>query len=267
MNKLLERYRYSTILLGELVKTDFKLRYQNSFLGYLWSLLKPLFLFLILYVVFVRFLRADFGVPYSGLYLLLAVVIWGFFSEVTGTSVSSVVSKGDLMRKLNFPRYVIVLAGTVSATINLFLNLLVVAVFMIVARVDLGANVLWVPLLFAQLVLLGLALAFFLSATFVKLRDISYIWDVVLQALFYLTPILYPISLIPLTAQKILLLNPLAQIIQDLRYILVSPQTTTIADVYHTGWVRLVPVVMTLALAVLTAFFFRSRSKYFAEDV
>lgn len=267
MKHVLNRFSYATILLRELVATEFKLRYQNSFLGYLWSLLKPLFLFAILYVVFIRFLKADFGVPHSGVYLLLAVVIWGFFSEVTGTSIGSIVGKGDLLRKLNFPRYVVVVSTTASATINLFLNMLVVLFFMAMSGVELHARMLWAPLLFVELIMLGLALAFFLSAAFVKLRDISYLWDVALQALFYLTPILYRVSILPEYAQKILLLSPLAQVIQDLRYILISTKTDTIGSVYGNEFIRLVPIGITLVVAILAALYFRSRSKYFAEEV
>ncbi len=267
MKNIFNRFSYATILLKELVATDFKLRYQNSFLGYLWSLLKPLFLFAILYIVFIKFLRADFGVPHSGVYLLLAVVVWGFFSEVTGTSIGSIVGKGDLLRKLNFPRYVVVLSTTVSASINLCLNMLVVFTFMIANGVEFHIRMLWAPFLFIELILLGLALAFFLSAVFVKLRDISYLWDVALQALFYLTPILYKVSILPVYAQKILLLSPLAQIIQDLRYVLISTNSDTVASVYGNQQIRVVPVLLTIILASLAAMYFRSRSRYFAEEV
>src|SRR4030042_6585150 len=131
MEKLQQRYRYSVILLKQLVKTDFKLRYQNSVLGYLWSLLKPLALFTILYIIFAKFLRIGDEVPNFAIYLLLGIVLWSFFAEITVGSVTLIVAKGDLLRKLNFPRYNIILAGSLSALINLFLNLLVVSVFMI----------------------------------------------------------------------------------------------------------------------------------------
>ena len=244
--KLSQRYRYATILLKELVKTDFKIRYQNSFLGYIWSLLKPLFLFLILYVVFVDFLHVDYGVKHSALYLLLGIVTWSFFSEATGTSVSAIVSKGDLLRKLNFPRYVIVLATTSSSIINLCLNLIVVVIFMIGSRFVPGSDILIAPLLFLELILFALALGFFLSAVYVKLRDVTYLWDVCLQALFYLTPIFYAVKVVPLRLQKVLILNPLAQVIQDLRYVVISHDTRTISDIYGTPWARLIPIGLTV---------------------
>ena len=265
--KLTNRFRYSSILLKQLVKTDFKLRYQNSFLGYLWSLLKPLFLFAIMYAVFVVVLNVDYGVPYSGVYLLLGIVLWTFFSELTGGAVGSVVGKGDLMRKLNFPRYVIVLSGSISSLINLALNMAVVIVFMFIARVQLRWEALIAPFIFLELLLLGVALAFFLSAAYVKLRDIGYIWDIILLGLFYATPIFFPLVLAPLWAQKIIMLSPLAQSIQDLRYVLVSDQTKTIATVYGNQWIRLVPIAITIVLFITGALYFKHRSKYFAEEI
>ena len=96
------------ILLKELIKTDFKLRYQGSFIGYLWSILKPLMMFTIMYLVFVRFLRFDDGTPHYAVGLLLAMIFWGFFTEATNMGMLSIVSRGDLLRKLKFPKQTIV---------------------------------------------------------------------------------------------------------------------------------------------------------------
>src|SRR5258708_29457521 len=129
------RYRYSAILVRQLVKTDFKLRYQGSVLGYIWSLLRPLLLFLILYLVFTVFLPVGKGVPHYPVYLLLGIVLWNFFNEVTSGSVGAIVDKGDLIRKLNFPKYNIIVAVALSALINLFLNFIVIAIFMLFGHV------------------------------------------------------------------------------------------------------------------------------------
>ena len=108
--------RKNRILLRELVVTDFKLRYQGSVLGYIWSVLKPLFLFAILYVVFVYVLQMDRGVPHFAVTLLLGVVLWSFFTEATSNGLGSIVNRGDLIRKLNFPKYIIVISGTISSS-------------------------------------------------------------------------------------------------------------------------------------------------------
>lgn len=255
-------------LLRELVATDFKLRYQGSVLGYAWSLLRPLLLFLILYVVFVRFLRLGAGVPHYPIYLLLGIVLWNFFSEMTNQSLSSVVARGDLIRKIRIPRWIIVLSSSASATINLLLNLVVVGVFMIVNGVDIGVNAFWFPVILAQIYVFSLGVSLFLGAAFVKYRDISHIWEVVMQGLFYVTPILYPLTLITNhTLQKILLLNPMGQAIQDARNVLVTTETRTVAEVFGNSAGRLLPVAITIIVLCLGVWYFKRESKYFAENI
>ncbi len=267
MQNLKQRYRYSAILLKQLVKTDFKLRYQGSFLGYIWSLLRPLAIFVILYIVFTKFLSIGKGVPNYPIYLLLGIVLWNFFIEVTTGSVSIIVSSGEMIRKINFPKYVIILANSFSALINLLLNLIIVAAFMFINNVDLRATAILFPLLILELFVFSLALAFFLSAAFVRFRDVSYIWEVLMQGAFYATPIIYPLALIPVVAAKIIMLNPVAQIIQDARYVLVTDQAQTINQIWGTQSIRLVPYSIVLVSVLVATLYFRARSKYFAEEV
>lgn len=270
MHKLREKYKYSLILLRQLVITDFKLRYQGSALGYLWSLLRPLFLFIILYLVFDKFLKIGNAVPHYPVYLLLGIVLWNYFLEVTNVGMTSIVGRGDLLRKLNFPKYVIVLAGSISAFINLLINFFVIAVFMLINEVDLRWTILALPLIIAELFVFSLGCAFLLSALFVKIRDLNYIWEVLMQALFYATPILYPLTLViavsPVFA-KLLLLNPIAQIIQDGRYLLITDQTLTFEQLYGSGWYRLIPILIVIVVAILGAWYFRKQSPNFAEEL
>jgi ABC-2 type transport system permease protein len=216
-------------LLSELVRTDFKLRYQGSVLGYAWSLLRPLLIFLILYVVFVKFLKIGAGVPHFPVYLLLGIVLWQFFSDMTTQSLGSIVGRGDLIRKISIPRWIIVFSSSLLALINLILNLLVIGIFLVINKVEITSTVLLLPLILLEIYLFALGVSLFLSAAFVKFRDINYIWEVIMQAAFYLTPILYPLSMITSEKfQKLILLNPMAQAIQDARYSLVTHQTITI---------------------------------------
>lgn len=262
------RYQYSYILLRELVITDFKLRYQNSALGYIWSLLRPLLLFVILYLVFTVFLPVGKGVPNYPVYLLLGIVFWNYFAEVTNGAVGSVVGKGDLLRKINFPRYVIILAGSVSALINLFLNFIVIGIFMAIGGVGLTWKAVLILPLILELFVFSIAVAFLLSTLFVRFRDVSYIWEVVMQGGFYATPILYPLTAVGfLKVQQLLLLNPMAQIIQDARYVLVTPTTLTISQVWGSAWPYIIPIGITIVTAVLAGWYFRKRSPYFAEEV
>ncbi len=266
MKKLISKQNRA--LLTELVRTDFKLRYQGSVLGYAWSLLRPLMLFAILYVVFVKFLRLGGDIPHYPIYLLLGIVLWNFFGEMTNLSLNSVVSRGDLIRKIRIPRWIIVLTSSFTALINLGLNLLVVAVFMIFNDVELMRSVLWLPLLLIEIYVFALGVSLFLAAAYVKYRDISYIWEVIMQGLFYLTPILYPLSIIPNeTFKKLILMNPMAQAIQDSRHALVTPQTETIYQVFDGGWYKFIPFIFVVVALVVGTLYFKKEAKYFAENL
>lgn len=255
-------------LLAELVRTDFKLRYQGSFLGYAWSLLRPLLLFVILYVVFVRFLKLGSDIPHYPVYLLLGIVIWNFFTEMTMQSLGSIVGRGDLIRKIRIPRWIIVFSSSISAVINLGLNLVVVAIFMVINHINLHETIGFVPLLLMEVYLFALGISLFLSALFVKFRDIGYIWEVVLQAGFYLTPILYPLSKISnLTLQKLIFMNPMAQAIQDIRYSSVTHSAVTIYKVFNGGWYEVIPFVLVAVVLVSGLFFFKSQASSFAENI
>ncbi|MEX0748997.1 MAG: ABC transporter permease [Candidatus Saccharimonadales bacterium] len=253
-------------LLKEMIRTNFKLRYQGSVLGYLWSLLKPMFMFGILYLVFTQFLRFGEEVPNFAVSLLLGIVLWTFFSEATINSLSSIVEKGDLIRKIKIPRYTIVLASVAIAGINLILNIGVVMAFILISGISLTWSSLLFPLLLAELLIITTAVSFFLSAAFVRFRDISYIWEVMLQGMFYLVPLLYPLSMIPNElARKFIMLNPLAQIVQDSRAVLTHSGTTTVYDIFSVFWV--VPFIIIVVMVVVSTLFFKKESINFAENV
>ena len=260
------RYRYPRILLRAMVVTDFKLRYQASLLGYLWTILRPLAIFTILYIVFVKFLRLGASTPFFPVYLLFGIVIWGFFVEATTQGLTSLVARADLLRKISFPRYVVVLSIGASVLISFALNMVVIVFFMVLMSVPVRVDILWLPLLFLELVALSISLAFFLSALYVRFRDLNYIWEVCMQAAFYAVPILYPLTLVPARYARLLVLNPMAQIIQDARYVLVTPETETISQLYGTPWLRVIPVGITLILVVTSVVYFRRQSRSFAEE-
>ncbi|MFA5004386.1 MAG: ABC transporter permease [Candidatus Saccharimonadales bacterium] len=257
-------------LLSELVRTDFKLRYQGSVLGYAWSLLRPLLLFVILYIVFVKVIKSGGGIPHFPTYLLLGIVIWNFFLEMTTQSLGSIVGRGDLIRKIRIPRWIIVFSSSISALINLGLNLIVVLLFMIWSGVDLQTTALLLPLILIEVYIFALGLSLFLSAAFVKFRDISYIWEVILQAGFYLTPILYSLSIVPNeTFRKILLLNPMAQAIQDARYATITHDNLVITTsrAFDGGLYAFVPFVVVGVVLVGGLLYFKSQANSFAENI
>ena len=257
-------------LLRELVATDFKLRYQGSALGYMWSLFRPLLLFGILYIVFGYFAKFGGNIPHYPLYLLLGIVLWNFFIEATNSGLQSIVNRGDLIRKINFPKYIIVVSGSISALINLGISLAVVIVFVLLAGVPIRPIAILLPFLIVELYVFALALAFFLSALYVKYRDLSYIWELVMQAGIYATPIIYPLSLVADKSQlaaKIMLLNPVAQIIQDSRYVLVTPATDTLYKLTHNWFIVLIPLAIILVVIISAGLYFRANARNFAENV
>lgn len=255
-------------LLSELVRTDFKLRYQGSALGYTWSLLKPLLLFVILYVVFVYFLRIGKDVPHFPVYLLLGIVLWNYFVEMTTQSLGSIVGRGDLIRKIRIPRWMIVFSSSVSATINLALSLLVVFVFMAINQVPFTLGLLWLPLYLAVIYFLSIGLSLFLAAAYVKFRDLSYIWEIVLQAGFYATPIIYPLQMIKNDlVEKILLLNPMAQTIQGARYHIITHDTLTTGGMLSGSWYVFIPAIITVVIFVGGVLYFKSQANSFAENI
>ena len=270
MKNLAARYRYSIILLKQLVKADFKLRYQNSFLGYLWTLLRPLLVFVILYVVFVKILKTGGNLPHFGVYLLLGIVLWNYFVEVTQGSINAIVGKGDMMRKVNFPRYVIVLAGSFSALINLIFNLLVVGFFMFLAKTQVSPLVILFPVIILELFIFSLSLGFLLSAMYVKFRDVGFIWEVVIQAAFFAIPIMYAFSLVTsksLLLGKLLISNPVAQILQDARYMLITQKTETVYSVFGSAWAWLIPIGIVIVVGIISVLYFKKQSPNFAENV
>ena len=258
------------VLLAELTKTDFKLRYQGSVLGYLWALLRPLMMFAILYVVFGQLLRFGADIPHYPVYLLAGITMWTFFTECTNQGIQAMIIRGDLIRKISFPKYIVVVSATLTAVINMAINLIVVVIFALLNGVELSWTWLLVPIFILELYILSLGISFLLGAINVKYRDITSIWDVCIQALFYAAPIIYPISMVvstSATAAKILLLNPIAQAIQDVRYSLITTDTVTTWNFISSHWLQILPILLVIVLFVWGVLYFRKKSKFFAEEI
>ena len=263
-------YKKNRILLRELTKTDFKLRYQGSVLGYLWALLRPLMMFAILYIVFAKLLKMGGDIPHYPVYLLAGTTLWSFFTECTSQGIQAMLARGDLIRKISFPKYIVVVSTTFTALINLGINLCVVVIFALINGVQPSWAWLIVPFLILELYLLSLGISFLLGAINVKYRDVMSIWDVCIQALFYAVPIIYPIAMVASSstlAAKIILLNPIAQVIQDVRYCLITSETTV-------GWtflgnlaLAITPIIITLVILIWGSISFRKKSKFFAEEI
>ena len=271
MKRWQQRYRYALIVFRELVKTDFQLRYQGSFLGMLWSVIKPLMLFAVMYVVFVRFLKFTDGTPTFPISLLCGTCLWNFFSEATTMGMHAVVNRGDLLRKIHFPNYIIVASTTMGSMISLGINLLVVIVFGFFAHAHYTWRVLLVPFSIIQLYAIALGVALLLGTLFVYFRDIAHIWEVILQAMFYATPIIYPISMVASNqdfgwAAALLMLNPTTQAIMDIRHNLLSPEyVPNVWSMVDNPILCLLPYVLSAIILAAGVYVFRKHSAKFAE--
>lgn len=223
-------------------------------------------MFVILFVVFTYVIPLGKSVPHYAVQLFIGIVFWNFFNEATSTGLGSVVESGDIIRKISIPRYLIVVASSVSALINLALNLAVLFIFIIADHVEFRAQWLLLPLLVIEVYILAQALAFFLGAANTRFRDVRYVWELILQAGFYATPIIYMASKIPVEYQKYFLLNPMAQIIQDARWMIIGGDTVTIWGQAGKLWAS-APLIIISGIAVLATFYFKRASRTFAEDI
>lgn len=271
IKRLQERYHYALVVFKELVKTNFKLRYQGSYLGVLWSVLQPLMLFAVMYVVFVKFLKFTDGTPTFPISLLCGTCLWQFFTESTSMGMRSIVDRGDLLRKIHFPNYIIVAATTMGSMISLAINLGVVILFGFFAHAHYTWRVITVIPSILQLYAISLGVALLLGSLYVYFRDIGHIWDVILQALFYATPIIYPLSMVQKNpefswAADFMMLMPTTQTIMDIRHNLLSPEyVPTIWTVVDNKILCLIPYVLSVLVLWLGVHVFRKYSAKFAE--
>lgn len=239
-----------------LAATDFKLRYFGSVLGYLWSLVQPLLLFGVLYTVFSVLLDFSGSEKYYPVALLSGIVMFNFIGEATSGSVRSIVSREPLVRKIEFPRLAVPLATVLTALFNYTLNLIPVFIFLIAAGGEPRWSWLELPLIVLILTFWLIGIAMLLSAMFVRYRDVEPIWSVVLQVLFYATPIFYTLDTVGQKTGEdwvgnVLMINPFAALLQQFRHAVVDPSHMSAAAAIGGTWRLLAPalvVVVTVAL-------------------
>jgi ABC-2 type transport system permease protein len=257
MTKSHENYRE---LVMRIAKTDFKLRYHGSVLGYVWVILKPLLMFTILNFVFSSiFNYRNSGTPYYPLELLTGLLLFQFFSEATMTGLTSLVAKAQLVTKIYVPRWTLVLGSTMNAMFIFGMNLIVLAIFFAIyhkvpSLLGIGLFVVYSLLLY----ILALAFSFLTAPLYVRFRDLSTIWEVLLSGIMYASPIIYPITIMPLKVRTILMLDPVAFIINYSKQGLINGE---FADGLH-----FVALFLGIILAVVLAFLvFRKYEKTVAE--
>jgi ABC-2 type transport system permease protein len=247
---------------------EFKLRFFGSALGYLWQLMRPLLLFGVLYVVFTQAIRIGATANYFPAVLLTSIVLYTFFAEATSGAVTSVVDREAIVRKIHFPRLVVPAAVVLTAFFNLLLNLVAVAVFVFATGVEVRISWLQFPLLVALLAVFASGIAMLLSALYVRMRDLRPIWDVVLQVLFYATPIIYVLESVDNeTIRRVMMCNPLGAVLQQVRHALIDPQApSAAAAIGGTAWLA-IPVGIIVMGFALGLWVFDREAPRIAEDL
>lgn len=260
-------------LIRELAITNFKLKYTGSALGYLWSLVKPLMLFGIMYAVFARLLKAGAGAPEFEVQLLFAIVLWNFFVESTSTAISSVASAGNLIRKAYFPRWILVVSSTLTALMTFVINTCLILLITIpIGHMHPSLRSLLAPLFFLELVALITGLSLLLAALFVFYRDVGHIWEIVSLVLFYASSIVFPFTVFvtepgvfPARNFWFAALNPITQIVQDLRAALVDPGIHPTA--HYLGAAYPVPIIVVVVVLIAGFAVFHRLTPRFAENL
>jgi ABC-2 type transport system permease protein len=258
--------RRSLELLYLIAVTEFKRTYFGTMLGYLWSLARPLMLFGVLLAVFTQIFRLGSDVPNYEVLLLFNIVLFGFFSEATGAAVTSIVAQEGVVRKTQFPRLMIPLAVVLTSLFNLSLNLVAVLVFLLAFGVTPMWTWLLFPVILALLIVFTVAVSMIVSSLFPRFRDMAIIWSVASMVLFYASPILYPIDMVPATFQEILMVNPLTPLFELARVWIIDPSAPGPADVAGAG-ALVPPVLIFLVTCVLAAWIFNREAPRIAEEV
>ena len=213
------QHRMTAWLVLQFAVKDFKIRYTHSLLGYGWSVLNPLLFFGIYYVVFSYFMKMD--VPNYPGFLLLGVVLWNFFSEGTSNGAGALLARADLLSKTVLPRQVMVYSALAAAALTFVINLAILFLMLPLTGTRLTITAICFPLLLADLFLLTLGFSLLLAPLYVRYRDVGYLWNIVLQVGFWLTPIIYLDLMVPAKWRWIVWINPVGRIIGDSRRALI----------------------------------------------
>ncbi|HLC63572.1 MAG TPA: ABC transporter permease [Candidatus Nanoarchaeia archaeon] len=248
--------RQELSLLKELTLREFKLRYQNSVLGFFWSLLKPFALFLTFYVVLQYFLKIN--VPDYAFFLLIGILLWNFFSESTTAGLHGLVSKGSIIKKTYFKYELCIISACLTAFISFLLNFFVFLVLLVILKGVPGLSLFYLPLPFLEIFFISLGLSFFLAPLFTQYRDISHVWEILLQIGFWVTPIAYPLDFVPKQYLSYYLLNPLANIVVHVRESILQAQIPS----FFSGFASF---ILAIAISLLGYLFYNIKKKSIAE--
>lgn len=247
--------------------TEFKRTYFGTVLGYLWTIARPLLLFGVLLAVFTQIFRIGSQVPNYPVLLLFNLVLMGFFSEATNTAVNSVVNYEGIVRKTQFPRLVIPLSVVFTSLINLGLNLVVVFAFILAWGIAPTWSWLLFPAALALLFVITTAVSMIVASLNPRFRDVGIIWTVLSTVLFYATPVLYPIEVVPDPLDDVLLLNPLTPIFEAARLWVIDPSAPGPATAAGGYEGLIAPAAIYVAICVLAVWVFNREAPRIAEEL
>jgi len=215
MPKVKNNLRKNVELIKNFAITDLKIKYRNSVLGFLWTFLEPLLLLSVLYIVFTNIFKNE--IEHFALFLLLGLILYNTLQKGTDFGLNSIRSKTGLLTQIYLPKEIPAISATVTSSIMLIFELIVFGIFMAVFQFIPPVTILLLPLilLLEFVLIVGLSLA--LSVLNVRFNDIQFIWKVVIQAGFFLTPIFYTIDILPQFLQDILKFSPMVQILNMAR--------------------------------------------------
>jgi len=250
-------FQYSELVRNLTIK-EFKLRYRNSVLGFVWSLLNPLAMMIILTLVFSTLLRA--GIENFPVFLLPALLGWRFFSISTSMSLSSIIGNSPLVTKIYFPRWLLVLSSNLANLIGSSLEFAALFPLLIFLGMKITYLALLLPLILILEFILIIGVSLILAPLNVYYRDFNQIWDITLQIGFFLCPIIYSISLIPERYLIAYSLNPMTRVVESVRKILYYNTLPTVADF-------IIVVASGLLLLLVGYLIFRRLEPRFAEEI
>ncbi len=260
-------WRHFLYVTRTLASSEFKLRYFGTLLGYVWTVVRPLLQFAVLYVVFTKIVRIGDAVPHYPVVLLLGIVLYGFLGDATSMGISSLVARESLLRKVAFPRAAIPIAVSLTAAANLVLGLVVVLVLAVVDGVHPGPTWLYLVPIVLGLMVLAVSLSLILCILYVRFRDLQPMWEVVLLLIFWGSPIIWTIDFVPEPYREYVLYNPFAAAVQEARHQVVGAGSPSVADVMGSVPEALIPAGIVAVLLVAGVTLFRWRSGQVAEDL
>ncbi len=247
-------------LVWALAKTDFTLRYHGSFLGYAWAILKPLLMFSVMYFVFSSlFNPRNTGTEFYAIQLLIGIMMFTFFSEGTMSGMTSLLSKAQLVTKIYVPRWAIIIASTLNAAMIFVMNLIIVVIFAIIFQFTPSLASLGVfAIASVYIYILIVAFSLMTAPLLIKFRDLQMIWEVLISLLFYASPIIYPLSILPLNVQQVILISPIGFIIHFTKEALIN-------DHFADAWQLLLFTGAIIILLLLSIIIYRRLNTRLAE--